>query len=221
MTAQVNDLFRYEDEEFALAGISEGTLFNPEILGIQPISASTGCYRGYQAIFGIYDAQLVLDDLLVKLSNGLDEKPKHYQIINRIRRVRDRLGLIRGEIPAPDLAINGIVPTIPDKSLTSPLVIYPEMFNCFYQELKHSLNYSGGVLIAKTFVGPYVHLGFHPAWKYEKVIELIFEGGVLREQYDRSEKMAAIREVISELGKDREPSQMPSTAEIAEWIVRS
>jgi hypothetical protein len=37
-------------------------------------------------------------------------------------------------------------------------------------------------------------MGFHPAWKYATVYELIFEGGVLIEESDRSKEMARIRE---------------------------
>ena len=37
-------------------------------------------------------------------------------------------------------------------------------------------------------------MGFQPAWKYEKVIELTSENGFLQEEIDQSENMAKARE---------------------------
>ena len=65
MTAQMNDLFRYQGTEFALAGISEGELFEPGLLDLNPCATSTACWRGYQAIFALSDLRLVLDLLHV------------------------------------------------------------------------------------------------------------------------------------------------------------
>lgn len=42
---------------------------------------------------------------------------------------------------------------------------------------------SGGLLLGEGFIQElYVHMGFHPAWKYLHVIELIFEGGQLHKR---------------------------------------
>ena len=51
MTAQINDVFRYRNREYAVAGISEGELFDPTLLCLEPAGTSTACWRGYQAIF--------------------------------------------------------------------------------------------------------------------------------------------------------------------------
>jgi hypothetical protein len=41
------------------------------------------------------------------------------------------------------------------------------IFNAAYLDLAHKIPFSGGILIAKDFIEElYVHMGFHPAWKY-------------------------------------------------------
>ena len=53
------------------------------------------------------------------------------------------------------------------------------------------------VLLADGFLHElHVHMGFHPAWKYERVVELIFEAGILRRAIDQSQRMAEIRAQI-------------------------
>jgi hypothetical protein len=53
MTAQINDKFLYRNREYAVAGISEGDVFDPALLGLEPAGTSTACWRGYQAIFAL------------------------------------------------------------------------------------------------------------------------------------------------------------------------
>ena len=65
MTAQFNDSFRYRGEEFAVAGISEGELFDISLLDLKPVMACTACYRGYVAQFGVAGAKLVIATLQV------------------------------------------------------------------------------------------------------------------------------------------------------------
>jgi hypothetical protein len=40
-------------------------------------------------------------------------------------------------------------------------------------------------------------MGYHPAWKSQQVLELLFEEGVLRAGHDRSAAMADIRTAIT------------------------
>lgn len=67
MTAQVEDLFRYRGLHYAESRISEGERFKPERRGLEPVPASTACYRGYRAVFALASSQLVLDTLDVNL----------------------------------------------------------------------------------------------------------------------------------------------------------
>src|SRR5262249_28106356 len=67
-----------------------------------------------------------------------------------------------------------------------------------YEDLSHKVPYTGGLLIAREFIKElYVHMGFHPAWKYREVHELVFENGTLIQQADRSDEMAELRHRIA------------------------
>ncbi|MDR2240046.1 MAG: hypothetical protein LBE33_06335 [Zoogloeaceae bacterium] len=156
MTAQIDDFFRYRKRKYAVAGISEGELFDPAWLGLSPVGSCSACWRGYQAVFAISGSRLMLDTLDVELREP-DQGPP----------------------------INGVQP---DGSCRA-------WFNNHYKRLNYPLQYTGGLLLAAGFIRDlYEHMGFHPAWKYEKVVELVFDDGILIDESDRSEQIAAIRQ---------------------------
>ncbi|MGL4421257.1 MAG: hypothetical protein ACRCZF_11370 [Gemmataceae bacterium] len=107
----------------------------------------------------------------------------------------------------------GVVPT--------PQPVGPlRSLNSVYEGLNLPVSYTGGLLLADDFVeNLYVHMGFHPAWKYRDVHELLFQEGALIEASDRSAVMAEVREKWG-----REPMQPgfgADRAAIAEWIEKS
>ena len=158
MTAQIDDLFQYRGQIYQLSGISEGELFDISVLDLTPVASCTACWRGYQAIFSVADSHLILDALSVSLF----QPPKGNE------------RFVREEGPI----INGIAPSRPESD---------SFFNNEYQGLNHHLEYSGGVLITDGFIRDlYVHMGFHPAWKYETVSELVFERGILVHEIGRA-----------------------------------
>lgn len=54
--------------------------------------------------------------------------------------------------------------------------------------------YTGRLLLGDRFIrNLYVHMGFHPAWKYEQVVELQVREGVIESAEDRSKTYAEIR----------------------------
>ena len=64
-----------------------------------------------------------------------------------------------------------------------------------FENLSFLMPFSGGLLLGNGFLRElYVYMGLHHAWKYKKVVELMFEDGVLVESSDHSERMAEIRE---------------------------
>jgi hypothetical protein len=192
MTAQINDRFRHCGAEYSLAGISEGELFDPSILDLKPAMASTACWRGYQAIFAVLDSRLVLDTLHVNLPEGEREECRSVQ--------------------GP--AINGVAPTGSREGF--------DFFNNHYEGLDYYLEYSGGLLIADGFIYDlYVHMGFHPPWKYKTVIELVFEDGVLRKEFDRSERMAKVRQLMLDFPKDDGDRRIPNRDEIQQFVERA
>jgi hypothetical protein len=90
---------------------------------------------------------------------------------------------VRGKV------INGIAPRKPKED--------ESFFNNIYQNINLPLLYNGRILIADEFIhNYYVHMGFHPAWKYRKVYELIFKDGLCISAHDVSDKMEEFRENI-------------------------
>jgi len=67
-------------------------------------------------------------------------------------------------------------------------------FDRCYVNLNCKLPYTGRLLIGMGLIGDlYWNMGFHPAWKYEIVLELQFESGLLIREINRSEEMKGIR----------------------------
>jgi hypothetical protein len=65
--------------------------------------------------------------------------------------------------------------------------------------------FSGGLLLGQGFIrSTYVHMGFHPAWKFEKVVELLLEHGMVTSTLDRSAEVAVVRQRI-ESGEAPDP----------------
>jgi hypothetical protein len=191
MTAQINDLFRFRGREYAVAGISEGELFDPSLLDLKPAGTCTACWRGYQAVFGVSHARLVLDALHVNL-------------------LMPGEGYQRQDGPV----INGVSPTGPRPKY--------DWFNNHYEGLDYHLEYTGGLLLADGFVQElYVHMGFHPAWKYKTVIELIFDAGILVQEFDRSERMAEIRNMVLESRTESDSARMPTAEDITRFVERA
>jgi hypothetical protein len=64
-----------------------------------------------------------------------------------------------------------------------------------YTRMAGPIEYTGRLLIGAGYLSRYyVHLGFAPAWQFETVHELVFDGGRLVEARDVSGAMAEIRE---------------------------
>jgi hypothetical protein len=92
-----------------------------------------------------------------------------------------------------------------------------DMFNNVYHELDLPMDYSGGMLIADGFIRElYVHMGFHPAWKYETAFELVFSHGVLLETKEVSQRMAELRSEMTQ--KPLQPGPTTPRQKLEEWI---
>jgi len=188
MTAQIDDLFRYKRNDYSVSGISDEPLFEPVLLDLNPKGSCTACWRGFQACFALSGSRLILDRLGVNLYKSGD-----------------------GYIRDPGPTINGIKPTCKSGEY--------DWFNNHYKKLNYHLEYTGGLLITDGFIQElYVHMGFHPAWKYKKVVELIFEGGILQSETDRSVKMAELRDEIKSRLSERSSDKMPTKEEIRQFV---
>jgi hypothetical protein len=70
-----------------------------------------------------------------------------------------------------------------------------------YRNVQLSVAYSGRMVIGTgVMAGFYIHLGFQPAYAYERVFEIALVDGHLESVEDRSPAMARIRSVIEQTG---------------------
>ena len=66
-----------------------------------------------------------------------------------------------------------------------------------YEQADVAMDYTGGLLLGQDLIRKLsVHMGFQKVWKYERVVELIFENGRLIRRLDQSAKIAEIRETM-------------------------
>ena len=187
MTAQIDDSFLHHGIEYSIAGISAGKILDMPALGLRPTMGSTACWRGYQAVFALQEERLVLERLDVNLFEGGEGWPRGREL--------------QGPV------LNGVTPR-PGPSGS---------FNNRYEGLGLPLEYSGGVLLGIGFIHElYVHMGFHPAWKYERVVELVFERGILLREADRSRQLAEFRGMMS--ARALEPGAEASPEDIARFV---
>lgn len=87
-----------------------------------------------------------------------------------------------------------------------------------YRHLNLKIPFTGGLLLGKNFLWElYVHMGFHPAYKYQNVLEILFEEGNVIKVRDCSEKMAEIRRRGAEKTRHSDGDTMH---ELVSWIER-
>lgn len=87
-----------------------------------------------------------------------------------------------------------------------------------YHSLNELIPFSGGILAARDFIQEhYVHMGFHPVWKYRSIRELVFDSGALIVDNDRSIQMAELRAKLPATGGDRVPSTK-ERLELDRWL---
>ena len=188
MTAQVSDVVKYRDEEMLLAAFSDGEPFSPAQYGYRPMMASTACYRGYVCEYEVAESRLLLSKLNV-----------HHQDTDAPASVL---------VKPPKL--NGVEAKISEASFFGRWV---------FKGTNLPISYTGGLIVARGFIRSlYVHMGFHPAWKYEEVHELVFESGRLASEEDLSARIAELRGRIT---SGAVSSSKPSRNEVEAWVAES
>lgn len=185
MTAQMSDRFIYRQTDYELAGINGDGLFDPAQHGLNPIATCTSCWRGFHCKYEIRDSQLLLRTL--RITHGVRERDSE--------RIAD----------AP--ALSGRRPVRATEE-------FP-IFRSIYEDVDLLVPFTGGLLLARGFIEAlYVHMGFHPAWKFREVHELLFDRGRLTQATDRSAEMAKLREDVEGRGECEDPGQLVA------WIDR-
>jgi hypothetical protein len=71
MTAQASDQFEFNTNEYAVAGIKGGPLFNPADYDLRPIASNSACIRGVLCKYAIREGRLILHELFI----NTDERP--------------------------------------------------------------------------------------------------------------------------------------------------
>jgi hypothetical protein len=165
MTAQINDTVFHRKIGYTLAAISGSGLFKPQSVGIEPVSMSTACWRGYYVEYAVEDERLFLTQVALGLSKA------------------DELRAKAGGGPT----LFGIHPRY-----------ISQRCEWVYEGVHEPVPFTGGFLLGDGFIRElYVHMGFHPAWKYREVRELLFENGCLRSDLDRSREMEGVRSKLA------------------------
>ena len=168
MTAQIPDGFSLNNRAYSIVGVNGNGLFNPTSMGLIPQGVFTACWRGYICRYALKNDRLVLDELDITLGDFEGEK---------------------GEFLYHDPEIKGVKPKVWDEG--------EYFFSNTYKGLDLKVEFTGGILIGSEFIDElYVHMGFHPAWKYREVVELLFEVGTLSKKRDVSKKIQEFREKV-------------------------
>jgi hypothetical protein len=168
MTAQVPDTILIDNKPYAIAGIEGDEIFTPQSFGISPGPANTACWRGYVCQYKIENELLLLDELQVSIIKveGEGKETKY----------------IRQTGPQ----INGVEPKFAEGKFLSS--------GNLYENLNLPIPFSGSLQAGDGFIRElYVHMGFHPAWKYETVLEIKCENGKVTSIEDISKQMEALR----------------------------
>ena len=173
MTAQIHDSLQIEGQHFSIVGVNGNGLFDPGTLGVTLIPPMTSCWRGYICEYKVSDGRLLLDRL--QLAIGTRFEP----------------GQAPAPVPLTGPPINGVRPTLQKRG-----------FNNIYENLNLEIPFTGSLQAGDGFIRElYVHMGFHPAWKYQTVLELSVEGGNVLAIRDISEQMQQVRDRMRHSGE--------------------
>ncbi len=71
MTGQIANQFKYEGEIYELVAYHGESLYSAEDFGITTQTASTACWRGYQAFYDCVNGELILDALHVRTEDKI------------------------------------------------------------------------------------------------------------------------------------------------------
>ncbi len=187
MTAKTPDRFKLDDHTYAIVGIH-----NHEYLLIPGARADVLFTPEY------------LDLTPIAIASNCWRGYVCQYTVRDSALILERLSIGLRE-PGPE--INGVRPTVPSEGSRVNI----------YQDIDLPIEFTGGILIGDGFIQAlYVHMGFHPAWKFETVIELIFAEGVLAERRDVSDSMKTLRAHMLE--RPMEPGGRAGKEEVKSWI---
>lgn len=173
MTAQIPDVVAYRGTTASIAGIAGTGLFDARALGLPLQVISSACWRGFHCEYAVEDGALQLREV------NLGLKPED------VERMAD------GSAPRP-------FGRVPQRYTRHIRVLRGndwvdedwESSDYLVDGLHEPVAFSGGLLLGTDFIEEtYIHLGFHAPYQFGTVHELIFDGGRLTAEHDRSAQM--------------------------------
>ncbi len=174
MTAQIGDIYKYQKKECTIVALSDANPFDPKDFGLEPHAISSACWRGYWCEYAIENDKLLLKNLY--LYNEDDNYPQFNGV----------------EVSPPEFEeykCNG------GKKVT----MEANFGHRVYREVNMPISYTGKILLGDGFIQEYyIHMGFQRGWAYKKLIELVFEEGILLECNDLSHIAKAQREAMKQ-----------------------
>lgn len=183
MTAQIEDIYNYDNNDYRILALSSAVLFKPQDYGMEPQGCCTACWRGYWCEYDVYDYELILKNLYFHNEdddypplNGVEVSPPEFIEVEGRRGLRKKRE--KFTIPA-------------------------HYGHRVYKDVNLPIPYTGKILLGDGFIREYyIHMGFQRAWAYEKLIELVFEEGILLECNDYSYIAKAQREAMKKQSLD-------------------
>jgi len=150
MTAQISDIVFYNERKCSIAGINGKGLFNPYEYRLRPVGSCSACWRGFMATYAVKNETFFLDRLDI---NVYQTERKWFWPFRR------------------NIRLNGVRPVSGGEY---------NLFDQHYPQLDLKIPFTGGILLGIDFIHDlYVHMGFHPAWKYNEAHELSLKEVIL------------------------------------------
>lgn len=179
MTVQIGDIYRYQNKKFTIVAMSSLNIFNPRSFGLEPHTGATVCWRGYWCEYDIVDDELRLKDLYLFNADGNYPPINGTEVSNQ---EFEEYESYRG-----------------NKKKCEKVKIPANFGHRVYRDINMLIPYSGRILLGNEFMDEYyIHMGFQRGWAYRKLIELVFEEGILMEcndiSYIAEEKREAIKQ---------------------------
>lgn len=199
MTAQIGDIYKYQNTQYTIVALTSAAAFHPADFGLEPHASSTACYRGYWCEYNITNDKLLLKDLYLFNSdgkypplNGTEVSPPEFE----------EYECYRGNSKKPE-------------KVTMPA----HMGHRVYRDVNIAIPYTGKILLGSGFIDEYyIHMGFQRGWAYEKLIEFVFEEGILLECNDLSSIAQAQRDAIE---RQNENPRYPDADKLPSFIESS
>lgn len=194
MTAQIGDIYKYENTSYCIVAMTDRPYFEPTKFGLEAHPSSTACYRGYWCEYAIENDALVLQNLF------LFNKDKNYPTFCNV-----------------DVSPEEFTEcTVYTRNGTEQRMMPTHWGHRVYENVNLPIPYTGKILLGNKFIREYyIHMGYQPAWSYEELIELSFEEGLLVECANISHVAQAIRE---EMNRDGYVRRFPDLTSIRQYI---